>query len=478
MKAPYEKLVSYQRALFGRLDEFFRRATGQNASSFATFSSFSDTVRKQARTMAPHGEEAFRWIHEELTTFYRQNGPEVFRLAQHLSGLKLVLGGGSRFLESQLDATSSALLYADTIIVPDPILPWLERERSEERFRHVLFLQAVFGILHLKPLVDADLPFPPVVVVPLWEKTLQEKDPKTEKAIWQLQADVLSHFVDSGIRSIEDAIKFARERPDDFAKAVEKHHLFVAPGGPVGETLKAAFERYENEMRTWRTREWLDNYQKLPRAAKLMDIILERIEPQYFLLDNAETFHSHPLLSVEQQAHYYRLVSQTNNGRLTNAGLLTKKTQNLIDSLGSQRLKWLSQVPMSALVELRKNNENAPFRKKLQGVVEKMHDSAVEDVEQVAIEVSHEIASAMVDHDREMKKIEQKYNRMHGQTAIGSWVALGSLLIPSLAPFLGGAAPVAVATKYIFNKLDERKEKRNHAKSLLGVLATTRNAQK
>lgn len=476
MKTPHEKLITYQRELFERLEEFFFRATGQTINEFATIDTFCIVIREQARKIAPRGEDAYRWAHEEFSKFYRQQGPEIFRLAKELGGFKLVLGGSGRFQESQLNAVSSSLLYADTIIVPDPVLPWLESERTEERFRHVLFLQAVFGVLHLKPLVDADLPYPAVVVVPTWEKTLQGKDTETQNAVWQLEADVLAHFVDPGIKSINDALKMAKHKPDDFAKAVERHSLFVAPGGSVGETLSAAFQRYEKEMQTWRTQEWFEQHKKLPRAIKLMNIILERIEPQYFLLKNAEEFHSHPLLSIEQQAHYYKLVSQTNSARLARLGFLTEKTQNLIDGIGSQRLKWLSEVPITALVELRRNNENANFRKRLESVVGKMHDSIVGDAEKIAIEISHELSNAIADHDQEIVKIQKKYNAVHGKTAVASWTALGALIIPSLAPFLGTAVPLALAMKYVSNKREERAEKRSHAKSLLGVLATTRNA--
>jgi len=108
MKNPYEKQIAYQRELFARLEEFFRRATGQTVSEFATIDNFRIVIRKQARIIAPRGEDAYRWAHEEFSKFYKEQGPEIFRLAQGLGGFKLVLGGGSRFQESQLNAVSSS----------------------------------------------------------------------------------------------------------------------------------------------------------------------------------------------------------------------------------------------------------------------------------------------------------------------------------------------------------------------------------
>ena len=40
-------------------------------------------------------------------------------------------------------------------------------------------LQAAHALLHLKPIVDADLPHCPVFVFPSWEKLLEDTDPQT-----------------------------------------------------------------------------------------------------------------------------------------------------------------------------------------------------------------------------------------------------------------------------------------------------------
>jgi hypothetical protein len=55
---------------------------------------------------------------------------------------------------------SSSVLCSDTVLNPDPVLPWVESDRREERFGHVLLIQAVHALLQLKPLIDADLAQP------------------------------------------------------------------------------------------------------------------------------------------------------------------------------------------------------------------------------------------------------------------------------------------------------------------------------
>lgn len=133
---------------------------------------------------------------------------------------------------------------------------------------------------------------------------------------------------------------------------------------------------------------------------------------------------------------------------------------------------------MDSLVELRRNNENVTFRKRLETVIRQMHDATVGDTSKVAAELSHEIASAMADHDRAMESLQKQYNRKHGATAVAAWTAFGATLMPSIAPFLGGFAPLGLAAKYAWDKFDERSAKASLSKSLMGVITTSHDTTK
>lgn len=475
MADPAVQAAAYQRKLFELFAEFFRRSTGTEVKKFATLENFDEVVRSRAADLRSRAIDAHRWMDMELKQFYARESANAFIIAQKIGGLKLVQGGGSRFHRSQFDSVRGSLLYADTVLVPDPVLPWLEVHRQEERFRNVLLLQAVFSILHLKPLVDAELPYPAVFVFPSFEKILEEKDEQTQKGTKLLVANLFANYVDHGLQTLDDVSALVKSDPDHFLKEVDRHKLFIAPGGPLDEPLHKALERYERDLATWRSHDWLDQYRKLSTPVRVLSGILERVSPQYHLLENSEELGSHPLLSIEQQAHYFRLISATNSARLARLGVLGRNRQSLIDGFGREQLRWLCQVPIEALVELRKNNENAAFRKRMETVVMTMHDSAIEDMDRVAAEVSRELSGAIADHKREIRDVRDRYSRIHGQTAVSAWASLGAMLIPSLAPFLGVAAPLAIATKYAYNKVEERSEKKVLSKSLMGVLACVKS---
>ena len=124
-----------QREFFEILDEFFRRATGSSAEEFAPLGSFGEEIKSRAQKIGARAPQAFLYIHEALNVFYRRFASHVFSEAKKLGGLKLILGGASQLLKSQFESVRKTLLYADSILIPDPIFPWIESTRIEEGFK-------------------------------------------------------------------------------------------------------------------------------------------------------------------------------------------------------------------------------------------------------------------------------------------------------------------------------------------------------
>jgi len=465
-------MVSYGRDLFARLEEFFIQATGVSASHFASVGAFGEAVRTRGRQIAPRLPAAFAWLDKEVRSLHVRRGPSVFSAARNLGGMNLVLGGSSRFLPTHFRSVSTTVLYSDTVLIPDPVMPWLESERKEEKFRHVLLLEAVHTLLHLKPLVDADLRYPPVVVFPSWEKSLETHDDFTREGIDRLVTDMFAVSLAEPLESIRQVIEFADQHPERFCEAVDQKHLLVAPGGSCDEPLEQALDRYAEHVRIWRSQEWLESYNSLPVHRRVINGIMERMAPLYHLLDNVQELDAHPLLCLEQHAHYFRLLSKTSSVRLESIGALDPRTTALVNGLGSQRLSWLGDIPCEVLAKLRLNNENAKFRERLSQAVGKLHETALNDVDRVAAEVCREIDSAILEYEHDLRLIQERYDHIHGQTAFLGLASIGAALIPALAPFLGSVAPVALAAKYGFDKINELAEKRALGQSLMGVLAT------
>src|SRR6266567_2770298 len=138
--------LALQREFFAILGDFFKNATGESPDDFANVDEFGDAVHRKGKQFAPRAIKAFEKAAGDLKIFYGKGGVTTFQQARAVGGMKLVLGGGSRFTSSLLASVRKMALYADTILIPDPVLPWLEVDRTEERFRHATcFKQSFFS---------------------------------------------------------------------------------------------------------------------------------------------------------------------------------------------------------------------------------------------------------------------------------------------------------------------------------------------
>ena len=386
--------------------------------------------------------------------------------------MRLVLGGSSRFSESQLKSVTGSLLYSDTILVPDPIMPWLERERSEEKFQRVLVLKTAHSLLQLKPVVDADLPYPALVVFPSWEKILEENDEQTKLGIQQLFTDVVAWGTGENLSSFEEILDYSDTHTNKFLKSVEKSNLFVSPGGDVSSSLRRSLSEYEEHLKQWRSPDWLEQYSRLPPARRVLNGLFERIGPIYHMIENAQEFSGHPLMCIEQQAHYFQLVCRASSDRLIGLEHLSRETSSLVAALGSRRLEWLTGIDLGSIINLRRDNENEAFRQRMALALNRLSEAEFSEVDRVAAEVCREIEGAIAEHERDMRIVQDRYNRTHGQTSLIALGGLGAALMPSLSPLLGPVVPLAVAIKYGHDKLAEVQEKKHLARSYAGVLVS------
>jgi hypothetical protein len=199
--------------------------------------------------------------------------------------------------------------------------------------------------------------------------------------------------------------------------------------------------------------------------------IFERLSPQFHLFENAEELSAHPLLSIEQQGHYFRLVSEVNTNRLSRLGLLDAPTRRQLAALSSERLEWLNNIPVSMLAKLREDSEHEVFRKMLATAISDLHASALENVDKVAAEICREIDSGIARYNRSAREINDKFKASTAQTVVGAvGGGLGSL-VPALAPFLGPVVPLAALTKLGYDALTRHIELKKQSRSLMGVLA-------
>jgi hypothetical protein len=463
-----------QQELFELLSEFFERATGTSPEKFATPDDFGNQVRKNSAKLASRTVDAFTWADRTLREFYARTGASAFTAAREVGGLKLVMGGSSRFGQAQFDAVRKMILYADTILIPDPVLPWLETPRADENFRFARTLQEVHVLLGLRPLVDANLEAPAVYVFPSWEKTLEEKDQQTKEGLRNILIGFLSYFTGSKFESLADVIEYVTKQGDDFLRIVDEKSLFVPPDGAVGTPLSEGIPIYRDMIQTWRSNEFVQFSADFSDARLVLNGIWERLAPQYHLTENANELAAQPMMCLQAHRHYFSLCGQVSEGRLVESSLLDSATVATIRAMNVPKLDWLGNIPVKDLVHLREENENESFRQKLNEYTRELNAASLRDVNRVASEVSRALSSLLQEQKKRTREIVERYDSRHIGTALALGLTLAASFVPYLAPIVGLGPSLFGPLKYANDRISETRELARAGRSLVGVLAAAK----
>jgi len=470
-KDPVSDIYKIQNEFFDIIDDFFKRATGKDVKDFATPETFGKEIRRNAHKLARLMNNAFSKGIDNLMKYYSKYKANAYSLCRQLGGIKLIVGGSQRLFSPTLQSVKSMLLYADTILIPDPVLPWIEIAREEERFRHIHMLEAIFLLLHLKPIIKAELPYPATVVFPSWEKSLESQDLYTKEAFESLMMRFFSYYLEIDFEDETEIFNYAHSQEEKFLEFVERKRLFIAPGGRLNESIKEQIRRYCGSILTWRSQGFIKWANKLNNAELVLNGILERLNPQLHLRDNSESLNSQPMLCNLATWHYFRLCAEMYNEILLKSNILSKETIAIIHAINRPEFFWLGNIPFCQLVNLRKENVNLEFRRRLDVYTRHLNETALGDLDQVAADVARGINSLLVDHQRKIQEIKDKYRNRNLDTVIMSGITLAAIFLPWLAPYFGLIAPVTIASKYAKDKIEERKKKRKAEHSLTGVLA-------
>lgn len=477
-------LLIYQRTYFEILEEFFVGATGQSFDQFCLPSEFSEAIRKLGESLKNDSRRSsacmasFEKLATKLGELYSQESMECFKSAKNIKCCKINLGGSSRFLETQLNAVKKTMLVSDIVLIPDPVMPWLEVNREHERFRFVNIIQATFFILHIKSLLSQDFDIPPFLVFPSWEKSLEENDQQTRDDTNQLIADFFSYYVNSEIIKIEDVFDYVDSDETHFLAGVEEKGLFISPGGEIGESIAHALSNYREEAEQWRTPEFNKMLTQAPEGRVVLNGIMERIQPQYHLLENSNEMNSNPLLCVPAQAHYFSLLSKMDNSRVSEFAGSDQNLLTAISALSNSRLDYLANINDDQIIELRKSDENVSFRNELRGFVAGLPAIKIDDLGYAAAEVCSHVESLISAHQKEVEILNGKYQAKHMKSALIAGGGLAVSMVPALAPFLGAALPFAIAAggKYSADKFEELHERKVLSGSMLGVFALAKES--
>lgn len=458
------------RELFTLLEDVFTSATGVPSATFpAERKALAAAIRASGSSVSGR-RSAISQSMENLQTFYRGKGLKLFSGAKQLAGFKVVHGGQQSYTGTSFDATCSMGLYADAILIADPVARWFEGENSYEAYKFPRMLEDIRHLLRLRGLVDANLPYPAIVVFPSFEKWLENNDDHTQDAMEMMFLQFWGHFLGARFEDLEEVFEFSAKCSDDFISKVVKFGLLVPGGGDGSESFADAIAQIRNADQRMRSEEYRRLTASLPDSTVALMSILERLGPQYHMLENSRELGGSPLMALDVHWKYFGFLQQASVGMMQ--GAHCNLNAQAFQTVAGGNHRWLGNVPFDTVVEMRERGENEAFRELIGKEMAKLRQAEGDDIQLVVAQVDRALNGILRTHDRELEALTQKYAPKYAASAVGAWVTLAASFLP-LFPALTPIAATAVGGAYLSMKASELVERRQLKNTLTGILASS-----
>lgn len=464
-------IMARQKKYLNVLAEALEVLLGCPHTRYESLDAFHEGLKRNMLKIGSKVDDAFNMLANEVREMYGTHHSPIYTTGRELGGVKMVVGGSSNFSESHLAGVRKMLLYADTVFIPDPILPWLERDRPLESFKTVQIVHAAFTLLQLAPMFDSELAIPPVMLFPSWEKSLESEDEQTKDGLSRLSLDFYSHYLNCRFEDESEVVDWIRRNESQFLEVASNKKLFISPNSSMEMTFEEHLENYRQYISNFRDANFANALGKIPVGLLVFNAIQERLAPQFHLHENSDSFGAQPLVCLPEQSHYHELVANMRSEQLVSQRILKIETEQTLRSLNTSQFTWLGNVPIRDLADLRKKNANFDFRKRLAEFTSILDDASAADLDRVTGELSRGITSLVREHELEVKKIQEDFKLRHTRSAIALWATFAVQFVPVLAPFVSVA--LLPSSRYLYDKIEEGTAMRKARRSLTGVLAAT-----
>jgi len=405
------------------------------------FGSFYDKMIE--RGLAPHDiamalsrdgkarAELLASLSDFLATIYEfwdATGEAVHAHVEDLHPTLKGVFGGDLFPSSTENIASKCGIYLDTLILPDPFLRskmlferWTDERRAYYLVKHAL------NLLQYRDLACSAVTPPIIVVVP---------------DLAELQEEEKRFFVELGK---QDALKHAArvfgrrfdsfEELMEFAKALETIESVVAE---IKEPKRVLFDtEWPGMLADHIKRQCTGPNSKLlgtehPGVTVALQAV-GRMGISNELLIKSRRLRGVPLIDVPTSWQYlvWKLEYDASEAQEV-FGLRDLHVVRGLQSLATNEMVWLGNVPAAALIEVRRSGAIHEIREILGKGVQELVDVNPNNFHRTADQVFDNIDAAFDRHKQAVKELSEKKWRFAGSD-IGTWLVVGALEVTAAA---------------------------------------------
>jgi hypothetical protein len=395
---------------------------------------------------------------------------------QNSCGLKVAYSGSVFGYSQEISQITSFLkktaLYADNILMNDNIYSelWSWKKKGQLGFE-ISFSLICFNAIDLLCLKDffiSDSEIPVCTLTPpmMWKFNERHLETTIDESLYQSEVTKANQFFGKDFSSRKELQKFLGQfdNPKDFFINSKKPFLLQGPNGkPLG--AKDFFQIRQNfETKYSRSFTNTEIYESLLRSNLSMAI--------YDLTYNAN-------LDCAFGTDY-RGVWNSLNWIMKNTCILPSSTKKIaskdsavLHAIQEDEFKWLGNVPLDRIKEIRERGELRELRDVLAENIETVEEAEDTEFSEVSLQVRYNLTNAFKRHSAEIQDLNRlyrdKFKLSTSSIVVSGALGISAFLYPPLAivaTIVGGASLNSIRENF-FEKREKMKELRRKPVAML-----------
>ncbi|MBN8736026.1 MAG: hypothetical protein J0H27_07135 [Xanthomonadales bacterium] len=366
---------------------------------------------------------------DTIDDFWRATGQIAIAHVEDMHEAMKGVYGGDLFPSASENIASKCALYTDTIILPDPFLrSKAVFERLGEDSQAYYLIKHAMNLLQYKDLACADVQPPIVAVLP--DASVLDEDERP--FFYKLgQEDALLHgarLFGRTFGTFDELMSFCRglDTVERVVAEVEdpQRALFDTEWrGSLADQLQRALgdDLYSGLLHTSNP------------GIMLASQAVGRMSASNELLIKSRQLRGTPIIDAPTSWQYFVWKLEYDSNRVAEGNELRDlHIVRGLQSLASDKMQWLGNVPPAALIEVRKAGALGEVREIMSVGVDEIARAAPADFVRTNERVFDNISTAFATHQEKVRALIAKKWKFAGSD-IGSWIVVGSLAATAAA---------------------------------------------
>ncbi|WP_412462877.1 hypothetical protein [Halobacteriovorax sp. RT-2-6] len=386
---------------------------------------FSDDDEK-VKSMLPQVKDFAAAIFE----FWENCVEPAYYHIQELNSAKVVFGG-DMFPSHSQNIASSVGVYVDTIVLPDPFVRAGHIFAAGPHKQQVYFaIKHALNILQYKELADAEIDVPIILILPEDPGIYGDHNDFLKRLA---QPDVLAHgskIFGTSFTSINDMHDF-----------IKKHNTIESFFKVLANPERLLFDLEWKGDKRHQIQRYLDDFIGSFGGVGFEDAMLgqifSRMHQANDLLLKSKRLNGTPIIDAPTSWEYFQWKLEYNSPSDGLAGKQHIVTQKLVEQSGE--LQWFGNVPVDALIEMRKNGALYEIRDMLSKGLGDIRHLSQDVFASEGEKVAKNLTGMFKDYNSQIEALKQKKWKLGTQDFV-EWLAKGAIVVgaaTSVHPIFG-----------------------------------------